>query len=47
MRHFELLAQAGKGGAFDVQVTQLLRDQARRKGIEYDGATTTRPAESP
>jgi hypothetical protein len=27
--------QAGKGNAFDVQVARIIRDQARRKGIEY------------
>jgi Mg-chelatase subunit ChlD len=31
--------QAGKGNAFDLQVARLLRDQARRKGIEYDDVT--------
>jgi hypothetical protein len=36
--------QAGHGNAFDLHVAQLLRDQARRKGIEYGDATTSRPA---
>jgi hypothetical protein len=37
----------GKGTAFDGQVAQLLRAQARRKGIEYENKTTTQPTTSP
>lgn len=39
--------QAGKGSAFDVQVAQIIHDQARRKGITYASPSTTQPAPEP
>jgi Mg-chelatase subunit ChlD len=36
--------QAGKGNAFDLQVSELIREQGQRKGISYGGAPTIAPS---
>jgi len=38
------LAEAGKGNGFDVQVGQIIREQAQRKGIVYADTPGTQPA---
>lgn len=44
---FQKLLQAGKGNAFDVQVAQMIRDQAQRKGIHYAGVCPPQAPTSP
>ncbi|MFQ5806388.1 MAG: VWA domain-containing protein [Phycisphaerae bacterium] len=41
------LMQEGQANAFDTKVAQIIREQARRKGIEYGRVSTTQSDEQP